>query len=80
MLFSKLKKTWSKHVSQIGAPCFVCSVDSTDLKIFVFGVIGFLVGATLLWAAGFYLKGSFNNPESLNDYPLKLESQENLDE
>lgn len=74
-LSSNLKKN-SRY-----CPCFICGVDSTELKVLVFGFIGFLALSTLLFMLGFYIKGHFRNSEAISDYPLKVEflDQEGVD-
>ncbi len=56
-----------------GLVCFYCGVDSTELKIFLFGLIGMLVLGTVFVGVGAWLKGQFKNQESIKYDVLDLE-------
>ena len=57
-------------------PCFFCNVDSTELKVFVFGTIGLLALATVCFGVGLWVRGSFKNTEQLSDLSLKAEQKD----
>ena len=57
-------------------PCFYCSADSGELKLFLIAVIGGLVLFSIFSAIGLYLKGYFKNTEDMSDYPLRIENDE----
>ena len=46
-----------------GMACFYCGVDSTPILLFLIGLIGSLVLATLCFGIGLYAKGTFKNSE-----------------
>lgn len=57
-------------------PCFYCGVDSTALKIFLFGLFGSVALGTVLFAIGMKLRGLFADPESAKYEVLEVEAQE----
>jgi hypothetical protein len=56
--------------------CFYCGVDSTELKIFLFSLIGSLVMGTVLVGIGMVVSGRFKDPESLKFQVLEAEQKE----
>jgi hypothetical protein len=64
---------FSKDYWKGAVPCFYCQADSFELKLFLILVIGGLAGASLFFAIGLWLKGTFKNTEDQRDEPLKLE-------
>lgn len=68
-IFEKLKSYSSFNYM----PCFYCNVDSQELKFFLLIIIGGLVGSSIFFAIGLYLKGVFKNTEKLNSRPMELE-------
>ncbi len=56
-----------------GCVCFYCGVDSTELKVFLFGLIGMLVLGTVFVGIGAWLKGHFHNQESIKYDIIDLE-------
>ena len=65
----------SNDLKKISVPCFYCSADSDELKLFLILVIGGLVLCSIFIFLGLYIKGHFKNTEDLNDYPLKVEQK-----
>jgi hypothetical protein len=53
-------KKWTSGLS-----CFYCGVDSTELKLFLFAVIGGLVLSSVFVFIAAYSKGFFHKPESI---------------
>jgi hypothetical protein len=54
-------------------PCFYCGVDSTELKLFLFAIIGGLVLGSVFVFFAAYTKGFFKNPESIKHTVLEKE-------
>ena len=57
-------------------PCFYCSVDSFELKMFLICVIGGLAMCSILTFTGLWLKGRFDNTERLADSSILAENGE----
>ncbi len=73
-VYRSIKKRSSSQ-SRIFLPCFYCSADSTELKVFIILTIGGLVLCSILAFLGFWFKGSFKDTEKLSDCPLKIEDE-----
>jgi hypothetical protein len=56
-------------------PCFYCGVDSTPLKIFLFGIFGFLTLGTVLFGIGMLMRGKFDDPERHKSEVITLEAE-----
>ena len=56
-------------------PCFYCSADSDELKMFLILTIGGLVLCSFLAFLGLWLRGSFRGTETLSARPLEAESE-----
>ena len=67
-----MKKLFKKEYS---LPCFYCSADSAELKMFLILVIGGLVLSSILVFLGLYTKGKFKNAEELSSQPLEAENE-----
>ena len=59
-----------------GFPCFYCGVDSTELKIFLFTVIGGLCLASLFIFIAAWLRGKFKNPEQIKHKVFEAEGEQ----
>jgi hypothetical protein len=57
-------------------PCFYCGVDSEELKIFLFVVIGGLVIASTLVGIGVWIKGGFANTEKVKEQIFEFEKRD----
>ena len=73
---SCLKKRFFNNKKISSLPCFYCSVDSTELKLFLILTIGGLVLCSVLVGIGLWLKGRFRDNEKLSAYPLEVERGE----
>lgn len=71
----KVYRLIKKSYSSYSLPCFYCSADSTELKIFLILTIGGLALCSVFTCIGVWAKGGFKNTEELNDYPLKVEGK-----
>ena len=57
-------------------PCFYCDVDSTELKIFVFGVIGCLALASIFFFLAALGKGKMKDLEETKFQVFEAENRE----
>ncbi len=67
-----VKKWISKSYRII--PCFYCGVDTIYLKVFLFGLFGFLIVGNIFFGVGMLLRGKFKNPEQHKSDVLQLEN------
>ena len=65
-----------KNYFNFSLPCFYCSADSTELKIFLILTIGGMALCSIFAFVGFWLRGSFKDNEKLNDLPLTIEEKD----
>ena len=56
-------------------PCFYCSADSEELKMFLILTIGGLVLCSFLAFLGLWFRGAFKGNEALSARPLEAEKE-----
>ena len=67
-----MRKNWFSGAT---LPCFYCGVDSTELKIFLFVVIGGVCLTSVLIAVGAWTRGMFRNPEEIKHKVFEAEER-----
>ncbi len=73
-----MRHQWAKRKASKTAalPCFYCSADSTELKLFLILTIGGMVLCSVFVFLGLWRKGAFKDTEALSGRPLEAEEGE----